>query len=114
MSFSSVIQVLKVEKEERTSKRTGNSYEHFAARVILLDEHGQVETVGVINSRRITPELRDSIRVGVFTAGFSLKVPDYGDDKGDVICMLTALVPVPPKQASAAPVVQPVAASPAK
>lgn len=97
MSFSSVIQVLKVEKEERQSKRTGNAYEHFAARCILFDQDGAVETVGVINSRRITPELRESIRVGTYTAGFSLKVPDYGDDKGDVICMLTALVPVPPK-----------------
>jgi len=115
MSFSSVIQVLKVEKEERTSKRTGNSYEHFAARVILLDEHGQVETVGVINSRRITPELRESIRVGTFTAGFSLKVPDYGDDKGDVICMLTALVPLPPARGAApAPVSPPVASVAAK
>lgn len=105
--LSSIIQVLKVEKEERTSKRTGNSYEHFAARVILLDANGEVDTVGVINSRRITPELRDSMKVGTFTAGFALKVPDFGDDKGDVIVMLTSLVPVPSASRAAPPAASP-------
>lgn len=94
MSFSSTIQVLKVENEERTSKRTGNAYNHFAARVILLTDDGEVDTVGVINSRRITPELRDSMKLGTYRATFALKVPDFGEDKGDVICMLTGLVPV--------------------
>lgn len=97
MSFSSTIQVLKVENEERTSKRTGNSYNHFAARVILLTDEGEVDTVGVINSRRITPELRDSMKLGTYRATFALKVPDFGEDKGDVVCMLTGLVPFPAK-----------------
>lgn len=97
MSFSSTIQVLKVENEERTSKRTGNAYNHFAARVILLTDDGEVDTVGVINSRRITPELRDSMKLGTYRATFALKVPDFGEDKGDVVCMLTGLVPVPVK-----------------
>ncbi|MDP3109017.1 hypothetical protein [Hydrogenophaga sp.] len=101
--FSSTINVLKVENEERTSKRTGNAYNHFAARVILLTDEGEVETVGVINSRRITPELRDSMKVGTFRATFALKVPDFGDDKGDVICMLTGLVPVQPAKVQPAP-----------
>lgn len=99
MSFSSTIQVLKVENEERTSKRTGNAYNHFAARVILLTDDGEVDTVGVINSRRITPELRDSMKLGTYRATFALKVPDFGEDKGDVICMLTGLVPVVQKTA---------------
>lgn len=97
MSFSSTIQVLKVENEERTSKRTGNAYNHFAARVILLTDDGEVDTVGVINSRRITPELRDAMKLGTYRATFALKVPDFGEDKGDVVCMLTGLVPVPVK-----------------
>lgn len=97
MSFSSTIQVLKVENEERTSKRTGNAYNHFAARVILLTDEGEVDTVGVINSRRITPELRDAMKLGTYRATFALKVPDFGEDKGDVVCMLTGLVPVPVK-----------------
>lgn len=101
MSFSSTIQVLKVENEERTSKRTGSQYNHFAARVILLTDEGEVDTVGVINSRRITPELRDSMKLGTYRATFALKVPDFGEDKGDVVCMLTGLVPVPVKQAAA-------------
>jgi hypothetical protein len=97
MSFSSTIQVLKVENEERTSKRTNNTYQHFAARVILLTDEGEVDTVGVINSRRITPELRDSMKLGTYRATFALKVPDFGEDKGDVVCMLTGLTPVPVK-----------------
>ena len=100
--FSSTINVLKVEREERTSKRTGNAYNHFAARVILLSDDGEVITVGVINSRRITPELRESIRVGTYRATFALQVPDFGDDKGDVISMLTGLVPVNAKPAAVA------------
>lgn len=111
-NFSSMIQVLKVENEERTSKRTGNAYNHFAARVILLDDDGQVVTVGVINSRRVTPELRDSMKVGTFRAGFTLTVPDFGEDKGDVISMLTQLVPVElRKSAPPAPAAAPATAA---
>lgn len=102
--FSSTITVLKVEREERTSKRTGNAYNHFAARVILLDDAGEVLTVGVINSRRITPELRESIKPGTFRATFALQVPDFGDDKGDVIALLTDLTPVAHKASAPAPV----------
>lgn len=100
MSFSSTIQVLKVENEERISKRTGNAYNYFAARVILLTDDGEVDTVGVINSRRITPELRDAMKLGTYRATFALKVSDFGEDKGDVVCMLTGLVPVPVKGAN--------------
>ena len=91
--FSSTIQVLKVEKEERVSKRTGNTYSHFAARVILLTDDGDVETVGVIGNRRVTSDLRDSMRVYTFRATFALMVSDFGEDKGDVVCMLPGLVP---------------------
>lgn len=102
--FSSTINVLKVEREERTSKRTGNAYNHFAARVILLSDEGDVITVGVINSRRITPDLRESIKVGTYRATFALQVPDFGEDKGDVISMLTGLTPVTQQRAAPAPV----------
>lgn len=91
--FSSIINVLKVEREERIGKASGKAYNHFAARVILLDDGGDVLTVGVINSRRISPELRDTIAPGTYRATFALQVPDYGDDKGDVIAVVTALTP---------------------
>ncbi|MDP3887122.1 hypothetical protein [Hydrogenophaga sp.] len=93
--LSSTIQVLKVENEERTSKKTGDKYQHFAARCILLDDDGQVVTVGLLSSRRMAPELRDQVKVGTYRAMFAMQVPDYGSDKGDMVAMLTGLVPVP-------------------
>lgn len=104
---SSTITVLTVEREERTSKRTGNAYNHFAARVIVLDDDGQPKTVGVINSRRISPELRDSIQPGTYRAAFALHVPDFGEDKGDVIALLTGLTPVQPGRVAPPKVQQP-------
>jgi hypothetical protein len=95
MSFSSTIQVIKVEKEERTA-RSGDAYEHFAARCILLDDNGNVETVGMLSSRVITPELRDKVTLGTFRATFALLVPDWGKEAGKITAMLTGLVPAPP------------------
>jgi len=93
--FSSTLQILKVENEERTSQRTKNTYNHFAARCIVLDDSGEVITVGVINSRLVTKELRDQVKPGVFRAGFTLQVPDFGDSKGDIVAVLTSLTPAP-------------------
>lgn len=88
--FSSRIQVLTVENEDRKSKRTGNEYKHFVARAILLADDGEVVTVGAL---RVPPSLREQVKVGTFRASFSLQVPDYGDDKGDIVAVLTQLVP---------------------
>ena len=101
--FSSTIQVLKVENEERTSKKTGDKYTHFAPRCILLDDDGGVVTVGLLSSRRIAPELRDSIKVGIYRGTFAIQVPDYGQDKGEMVSMLTGLVPFPQRGAGQAP-----------
>jgi hypothetical protein len=60
-----------------------------------------VDNVGVIRSDLVVPELSDSIRVGTFRATFGLKVQDFGDNKGDLVAMLTGLVPSPQKQAPA-------------
>lgn len=99
--FSSTIQVLKVEREEKTSKRTGNKWNHFAARCIVLGDDGEVLNVGSIRSDRVTPELRDSIQPGTFRAVFGMTVPDFGEDKGDLVMVLTGLTPVPSKQGPA-------------
>jgi hypothetical protein len=94
MTFSSTIQVLKVEKEERTSKRTGNKYDHFAARCIVLGDDGEVVTVGVITSRACTPEVREKVKPGTYRAVFSLQVSDFGENKGEIVATLTDLAPV--------------------
>lgn len=98
-TFSSTINILTVENEERTSKRTGNKYQHFVARAILLDDAGKVVTVGALPVRN--EALRSQVKPGVYRAGFSLQVPDYGDDKGDICAVLTSLTPVPATPAPA-------------
>jgi len=92
-SFISIVQVLTVENEERVSKSKGTKYQHFVCRCILLDENGAVVTVGSMSGRRIPAELRDSIKPGTYTASFSLQVPDWGDDKGEIVSVLTGLAP---------------------
>lgn len=107
MTFSSTLQVLKVEKEERTSKRTGNKYDHFAARCIVLDDNGEVVTVGVITSKACTPEVREKVRPGTYRALFALQVSDYGEQQGQIVSMLTDLMPVPVKGQAPKPAVSP-------
>ena len=91
--FSSIIEVLAVENEERTSKRTGNKYNHFAARCVLRNDKNEVVTVGTLRSDQILPELREQVKVGLFAATFSLRVADFGDAKGDIVSILTGFVP---------------------
>ena len=79
----------------KKSKRNGNDYSHFAARCIVLIVDGTPMTVGTLRSEQCVPELRDSLKAGttgIFRAGYGLRVPDFGDAKGDVVCMVTSLV----------------------
>lgn len=99
--FSSIIEVLAVENEERTSKRTGNKYNHFAARCVLRDDKGGVVTVGTLRSDQILPELREQVKVGLFSAVFSLRVADFGDSKGDIVSILTGFTPAQARMAQA-------------
>lgn len=97
--FSSMIQVFTIENEEKTSARTGNKYQHFAARCALLDDSGAVVNVGAL---RVPPSMRDQVKIGTFRAGFALQVPDWGDQKGDIVAVLTDLSPVPVRVAAPA------------
>jgi hypothetical protein len=95
MNLSSTIEILALENEEKVSARTGNKYRHFAARSVLRDDTGNVITVGTLRSDQILPELRDMVKPGLFRAVFSLRVPDFGANKGDIVSILTGLTPVP-------------------
>lgn len=97
------IQILSVENEQRTSKRTGNDYTHFAARSVLLNEAGLPVTVGTIRSDSVSPEIRDEVKPGLYRAGFSLVVPDFGKDQGNVVSRLVQLMPVTAPRAPVAP-----------
>lgn len=108
MSFTSTIQILKVSEElsKKLNPDTGKPYVSHIARTALINDDGELETVGRL---RVPRDLVDVAKVGTYRAGFALRVPDYGPDKGDVVSMLTSLIPLPPAPTSRAP-----AASPAK
>lgn len=92
MSFSSTIQILKVnEVEKGVAKKTGQPWERHTAECMLLADDGSIECVG----RLVIPAtLRESVSVGTFRAGFSLVVPTFGDQKGDITSRLVSLQPV--------------------
>lgn len=92
MSFSSTLQVLKINAvESGISKKTGAAWERHTAECMLLDDAGQIECVGRLV---IPPVMRESLSVGTFRASFALVVPTYGDAKGDITARLTGLLPM--------------------
>lgn len=109
MAFTSTIQILKTESifSRKIDPSTQKPYEFKVARVALINDDGELETVGRL---RVPRELEEVVVKGIFRATFALQVPDYGDNKGDVVSVLTGLVPVPPAR-SAAPAPAPAAVS---
>lgn len=101
MAFTSIIQILKTESvfSRKIDPATQKPYEFKVARVALINDDGELETVGRL---RVPRELESVVVKGTFTASFALQVPDFGDNKGDVVSVLTNLVPVPPARQSAA------------
>jgi hypothetical protein len=92
-SFSSIMQILLIEKQltKKTNPETQKPWEIPYARCLLLADDGSVITVGRL---KIPRALENMVKVGIFHADFSLVVPDYGDDKGDIVSQLTGLRPV--------------------
>lgn len=92
MSFSSTLQVLKINAvESGISKKTGSPWERHTAECMLLDDKNEIECVGRLV---IPPTMRESLTVGTFRASFALVVPTYGDAKGDITARLTGLLPM--------------------
>ena len=108
MAFTSTIQILKLTEEQskKVNPDTGKPYISHIARAALINDDGELETVGRL---RVPRDLVEVAKVGTFRAGFALRVPDYGPEKGDVVSVLTSLTPVPPAASTRAP-----AAAPAK
>lgn len=106
MAYTSTIQILKVgvELSKKLNPDTGKPYETHIARTALINDDGELETVGRL---RVPRELVDVAKVGTYRASFALRVPDYGPDKGDVTSVLTGLVPVQQTRTAAAPAASP-------
>lgn len=92
MSFTSTIQVLKVNPvESGIAKKTGQPWERHTAECMLLNDDGTIECVG----RLVIPTaMREAFAIGTFRAGFALVVPTFGDSKGDITSRLVSLTPV--------------------
>lgn len=106
---SSRLNILKIENEVRKSKRTSNDYNHFAARCIVLADDGSVMTVGTLRSDQCATELREYLKPGMeglYRAGYGLRVPDFGDEQGNVVCLCTSLTPETPPKAAPRPEAQ--------
>ena len=103
MKFSSTIQILMTEVSltKKLNPETGKPYEIPYARCILLGDDFKAVTVGRLNIPR---DMEGKVREGIFRAGFALVVPDYGNDKGDIVARLIELTEIP---ASAMPKVKP-------
>lgn len=101
MTFSSTIQILKVNAvESGVAIKTGKPWERHTAECMLLNDEGGIECVG----RLVIPTpLRESVKVGIFRAGFALVVPTFGDQKGDISTRLTSLVATTAAKLTAAP-----------
>ena len=107
MSFSSTVQVLKINPvESGVSKKTQQPWERHTAECMLLTDDGEIECVG----RMVIPkDMRETLKVGTFRASFALVVPTFGDQKGDITARLTGLVSVPTGKPSSAAVRTPIA-----
>ena len=110
MSLTSTIQILKVSEElsKKLNPDTGKPYVSHVARTALINDDGELETVGRL---RVPRDLVEVAKVGTYRASFALRVPDYGPDKGDVVSVLTGLVPVPQTRAAAPAAAAPKASS---
>lgn len=100
-NFSSTIQILKMNEVDRgVSSKTGKPWERHTAECVLLADDGSIECVGKLN---IPEPLRSIAQVGIFRAGFTLHVPTFGDQQGQITSRLVGLTPVPQRNAPAAP-----------
>lgn len=92
MSTSSTIQILKVDPVAKVKTRDGNEFDKHTAQVALLNDDGSLQRVGEL---RISDAMVGKVTEGTFRAAFGLDVAQWGKNKGEVIAVLSGLVPVP-------------------
>lgn len=88
MQHTSIIQVLKV-NEPRSGVKDGRSWDMQDAECALITPEGEIHQVGVL---RIPRSLREVVKVGHFTASFSLQA-SMKDRR--IESVLTGLTPIP-------------------
>jgi len=89
--MQSKIQIFKLDEVKKgTSKKTGNAYEIHTAQAALIDDAGNVDTVGVLD---IPPDLRGKVTVGKYTGTFAMKTNFQTGRIEAALTGLTAIVP---------------------
>jgi hypothetical protein len=97
MSLTSIIQIIKVGAVQ-DKKWEGREYQVQEAECLLLDENGEVESVGVL---RLSEKFRKDPPVkGTYTAVFSLVASPKDRRIG---ALVTGLAPVPPNALTRTP-----------
>lgn len=92
-TYCSTIHIMKVDAPE-TRTYEGKSFTVYSAQVGILHDDGSLHEVGRLNM----PEaMYPSAKVGLFRAAFGLQRAAWGKNKGDIISVLTGLVPVAPR-----------------
>lgn len=100
ITMQSTIRVFKLDEVKKgTSKKTGSPYEIHTAQAALIDDVGNIDTVGVLD---IPPALRGQVVPGDFRGTFALKT---NFTNGRIEAVLTGLASMPPAKppAPAAP-----------
>ena len=99
-NFESCIDVLIVESKKGTKPRPDGTFSEWKEARAVLYSDASFKQVSSVGRLRVPKELTEKIAVGRFTATFSLGVPDYGDNKGDIVAQLVGLTSVPPGKAA--------------
>lgn len=89
--FCSTIHIMKVDAPE-PKVYDGKSFTVYSCQVGILQDDGALHEVGrlVMNEA-----LYAQAKVGIFRAAFGLQRAAWGKTKGDIISVLTGLVPAP-------------------
>ncbi|APW40610.1 hypothetical protein RD110_10270 [Rhodoferax koreense] len=96
--MQSLIQIFKLDEVKKgIAKKTGNPYEIHTAQAALIDENGQIDTVGVLD---IPPALREKVQPGLYAGSFAMKT---NFQSGRIESVLTGLVPHVVRAAPPAP-----------
>jgi len=94
--MQSIIEILAINVKEGVSKKPPHApYKISEAHCVLRNTDGSAAAVGVL---QVPKKLDEVAKVGLFTAGFTLTAPTYGDNQGKIVAELASLTPIKPEQ----------------
>lgn len=96
--FCSIINVMKVDAPEKKNYE-GKEFTIYSAQVGILQDDGNLHEVGRLP---MSEAMHATAKVGIYRASFGLQRAAWGKNKGDIISVLTGLVPAPVRNAKPA------------